>query len=113
MMQRSPSLPEKAHSDDLAFLLDKQHTFLSSSQSLLAQLRYMRSGSVSYLDASAGVLELIGAVTTATHDGNMNRLAEFSPRVAADVLWETPYFRHSEKVGAVRAMQAVPVALCA
>jgi hypothetical protein len=105
MLQRPPSSPEKAYSEDLAFLLHEQHTFLSSSQSLLAQLRYKRGGAVSYLETSAGVLECIAAVTTATHDGNMNRVAEFASRVADDVLWSTPYFQHAKMVGAVRAMQ--------
>ena len=105
ILQRPLSSPEKAHIDDTAFWLQELHTFLSCSQSLLAQLRCRRGAAVTFVETSAGVLDMIAQVTLATHDGNMERVAEFSPRVAAAEVWPTPYHEHARAVGAVHAMQ--------
>ena len=105
ILKRPLSSPERAHIDDVECWLGALHTFISSSQSLLAQQRCRRGGAVSYLETSAAVLDFVALITTATHDQNMKRIAEFAPRVAANVVWATPYLEHARTVGAVRAIE--------
>jgi hypothetical protein len=99
VLKRPLSAPERAHVSDIAHLLGALHAFLSSAQSLLAQLRCRRGGASDYLDASAGVLDLIAAMMRDTHDTNAARIAEFGERVGAQTVWPSPYLEHAAAAG--------------
>jgi hypothetical protein len=99
VLKRPLSAPERAHVADMTHALGSLHAFLSAAQSLLAELRCRRGAAADYLEASAGVLDLVGAMLTATHDTNRARLAEFGERAAATAAWPSPYLQHAAAAG--------------
>ena len=99
LLGRPMSAPERGNIADVTNMMGQLHVFLASSQSLLAQLRCRRGAAITYLEVSAGVLDLGAAITGAVQHGNQQRLAEFGPRVAADVVWPTSYHEHAATVG--------------
>jgi hypothetical protein len=99
VLGRPLSAPERAQVADFGACLRALHVFLSSAQSLLAQLRCRRGGAADYLDASAGVLDLLGAITAVTESAYSARLTEFGARAAANAAWPSPYLQHASAAG--------------
>ena len=99
VMQRPLSAPERGHIADNSYSLTELHKFLSSAQSMLAQMRCQRGGAAIYLDTSAAILDLVALITSTTANNHRERLAEFGPRAAAEVVWPTPFFEHAKAVG--------------
>ena len=99
VLQRPLSAPERGHIADNTFSLGELHKFLSSAQSMLAQMRCKRGGATTYLETSAAILDLIALITSVTASNHRERIAEFGPRAATSVVWPTPFFEHAKAVG--------------
>lgn len=106
VLQRPLSSVENAHIADLQCWLGELHIFLSASQSLLAELRCRPGGAFTYVDASAGILDLVAIIASSVQHHNLARVAEFAPRVSAAVLWSSTYF------GAFASLDCGTLALC-
>ena len=99
VLQRPLSAPERGHISDNTFSLGELHKFLSSAQSMLAQMRCKRGGATTYLETSAAILDLIALITSVTASNHRERIAEFGPRAATSLVWPTPFFEHAKAVG--------------
>ena len=99
VLQRPLSAPERGHIADNTFSLAELHKFLSSAQSLLAQMRCKRGAATIYLQTSAAILDLIALITSVTANNHRERIAEFGQRAAENFVWPTPFFEHAKAVG--------------
>ena len=107
VLQRSLSSVENAHIADLQCLLGELHIFLSASQTLLAELRCRPGAAFTYVDVSAGILDLVAIIASSVQHHNMERVAEFAPRVADAVVWPTPYFEHARTLGSAHVIETL------
>ena len=104
VLQRPLSSPERAHVSDLEFFVTELQRFLSRAQCLIAELRCHPGGALAYLNASAGILDLIAVLCSTVQQCNRLRIEEFAPRVANAEVWPTPYFEHAHAMGAAQLM---------
>jgi hypothetical protein len=98
---------ENAHIAALQCWLGELHIFLSASQTLFAELRCRPGGAFTYVDASAGILDLVAIIASSVQHHNLARVAEFAPRVAAAVVWPTPYFEHAHGLGVAGVIETL------
>ena len=99
VLQRPLSAPEKGHIADNTFSLAELHKFLSSAQSLLAQMRCKRGCAATYLQTSSAILDMIALITSVTANNHRERIAEFGQRAGETLVWPTPFFEHAKAVG--------------